>query len=271
MRIDAHQHFWQYTADMEWITPEMAVIRKDFSPDDLVPVLQAAKMDGCITVQVDQTAAETKWMLDIAAKNDFIKGVIGWIDLHATTIGEQLNNYRQYPLLKGFRHISQAEPPANMLQADFLRGIAALGKHGYVYEILIYPQHLDAAFEMVRQFPDQPFIINHIAKPQIKGGKIDDWANGMRALAAFDQVHCKVSGMVSEADWQNHRQQDFLPYLDVVAEAFGTQRLIFGSDWPVCLTAASYESVVAIVENYFSGDECKAVMGDNAVKFYQLA
>lgn len=271
MRIDAHQHFWQYTADMEWITPAMSVIRKNFSAEDLLPVLQANKIDGCITVQVDQTAEETMTMLATAARNDFIKGVIGWIDLRAAGIEEQLTAYRQYPLLKGFRHISQGEPPANMLQPDFVRGIEALGKHGYIYEILIYPQHLEAALELVKQLPRQRFIIDHLAKPLIKEKKIGDWAKGMRALAACDHVHCKVSGMVSEADWDNHRQADFVPYLDVVAEAFGTKRLVFGSDWPVCLTAASYENVVSIVENYFSPEESKAVMGDNAVGFYQLS
>jgi L-fuconolactonase len=270
MRIDAHQHFWNYTPAMEWITPAMSSIRKNFAPADLLPVLQATKMDGCITVQVDQTPAETQYMLALAARNDFIKAVIGWVDLRAQNIDEQLADYKQYSLLKGFRHISQAEPPTNMLQPDFLRGIAALGKQEYVYEILIYPEHLTAALELVRQFPNQQFIVDHLAKPLIREGELEEWAKGMRALAAFDHVHCKVSGMVSEADWENHQQADFVPYLDLVSEAFGIKRLVFGSDWPVCLTAASYENVVAIVENYFSAEECKAVMGENAVNFYQL-
>jgi L-fuconolactonase len=270
MRIDAHQHFWNYTAEMEWITPAMSVIRKDFAPADLEPVLQASNIDGCITVQVDQTPAETMFMLDLAAENNFIKGVVGWIDLRAADIDAQLEHYKQYPLLKGFRHISQAEPPSNMLQSDFLRGVAALGKHGYAYDVLIFPQHLQAALEMIKQFPDQRFIIDHLAKPDIKHNKIEEWAVGMRALAAYDHVYCKVSGMVSEADWENHQQTDFVPYLDVVAEAFGTRRLLFGSDWPVCLTAASYAGVVGIVEKYFSAAECKAVMGENAIKFYHL-
>jgi L-fuconolactonase len=271
MRIDAHQHFWQYTPDMEWITPAMSAIRKNFSAADLLPVLQESHIDGCITVEVDQTAEETRQMLAIAAENDFIKGVVGWVDLRAEDIDAQLTAYQPYSLLKGFRHILQAEPPSRMLEPDFLRGIAALGKHGYVYEILIYPEHLEAALELVKRSPNQSFIIDHLAKPFIKEKKIDEWAKGMRALAAFDQVHCKVSGMVSEADWENHQQADFVPYLDVVAEAFGTKRLIFGSDWPVCLTAASYNQVVGIVEHYFSADERKAVMGENAIRFYHLS
>ena len=271
MRIDAHQHFWQYNSGMEWITPAMSAIRKDFSAQDLLPVLQANNIDGCIAVQVDQTLKETDTLLSIAAEHSFIKGVVGWIDLCAADIEQQLGYYRAAPLLKGFRHILQGEDPGFMLQPSFTHGIGVLGKHGFTYDILVYPKHLPAVLELVKQFPQQRFIIDHLAKPLIKTGELTDWAKDMRAIAAYENVYCKVSGMVSEADWENWQQADFVPYLDVVAGSFGTGRLIFGSDWPVCLTAASYAAVIAIVEKYFSADESAAVFGKNATAFYQLS
>ncbi len=272
--LDAHQHFWHYDpVAHSWINEEMSVIRKDFLPNDLQPVLKQNAVDGCIAVQADQTEAETDFLIQLARENSFIKGVVGWVDLRAENIRERLLHYQQYNIVKGFRHILQGEEPAFMLQPDFVRGIAALKEFGYTYDILIFPKHLTAAFELVKQFPDQFFVIDHIAKPFIKDGLIDDWKEGIKALAQFPNVYCKVSGMVTEADWQNWKPADFIPYLDTVTEAFGTHRLLYGSDWPVCLVAASYTDMIGMVRNYFlsfTAAEQEAVFGGNAAKFYQL-
>jgi len=270
MRIDAHQHFWNYTPGMDWITDDMSVIRKDFFPADLLPLLQENDIDGCIAVQVDQTDQETKYLLQLAATYDFIKSVVGWIDLKAPDIISQLEMYQHYPALKGFRHILQSEPPEYMLQKDFLRGIGALQTTGFTYDILVYPHHLSAVDELIKRFPNQPFVIDHLAKPYISTHDIDGWKKDMQRISAYENVYCKVSGMLTEANWKQWRQSDLMPYLDVVAEAFGTKRLLFGSDWPVCLVAGSYQDTVTIVQEYFSGDELTDVMGENAIRFYNL-
>ena len=272
--VDAHQHFWKYDpVSHSWIIEEMSVIRKDFLPADLKPELEQHHVDSCVAIQADQTEGETDFLIKLAAENSFIKGVVGWVDLRSANIRERLLHYQQYPIVKGFRHILQGEEPAFMLQPDFLRGIAALKEFDYTYDILIYPKHLNAAIELVRQFPDQPFVIDHIAKPVIKDALIDDWKKGMQALAQFPNVYCKVSGMVTEADWQNWKPAHFIPYLDTVTEAFGTNRVLYGSDWPVCLVAAYYTDMIGLVRNYFlsfSRDEQEAVFGGNAVRFYHL-
>ncbi len=270
MRIDAHQHFWNYSDDMVWITPDMSAIRKNFSPADLAPLLRENNIDGCVAVQVDQSPAETSYLLDLAAEYDFIKGVVGWVDLSAADISEQLTAYKQHEKLKGFRHILQGEEPGFMLQPAFLNGIKKLGEMGFTYDILVFPRHLSAVVELLEQFPDQPFVIDHLAKPHIKEGRMDNWATDMQTIARYPNVCCKVSGMVTEADWQTWNTADLVPYLDVVTEAFGTNRLLFGSDWPVCLVAAEYGEVVSIVSNYFSTAEQDAVFGENASRFYHL-
>jgi L-fuconolactonase len=185
--VDSHQHFWKYDpVDHEWINDDMSVIRKDFLPGDLLPILQQNNIDGCIAVQADQSEKETDFLIELANKNDFIKGVVGWVDLRAENIKERLAHYKQYSIVKGFRHILQGEDPAFMLQPDFVRGIAALKEFGFTYDILIYPKHLSSAIELVKQFPEQPFVIDHIAKPFIKDGLIDDWKNG-------NANHCSIS------------------------------------------------------------------------------
>lgn len=274
MRIDSHQHFWKYDpVAHSWINEEMSVIRKDFLPADLSPLLQQNHIDGCIAVQADQTEKETDFLIELGAQHSFIKGVVGWVDLRAENIRERLDHYQQYAVVKGFRHILQGEEPSFMLQPDFVRGIAALQEFGFTYDILIFPKHLSAALELVKQFPEQPFVIDHIAKPFIKDGLIDEWKKGMKALAQFSNVYCKISGMVTEADWKNWEKEDFTPYLDAVAESFGVNRLMYGSDWPVCLVAASYEKTVGIVQDYYSSftaSEQELIMGGNAARFYRL-
>lgn len=272
--IDAHQHFWHYhPVTQNWINEDMAVIRKDFLPADLAPVLRENTIDACVAVQADQSEKETEFLIRLANENSFIKGVVGWVDLRAENIRERLLLYRQYPVVKGFRHILQGEEPGFMLQPGFLRGIAALKEFGFTYDILIYPKHLSAALELVKQFPDQPFVIDHMAKPFIKDGLIEEWKKGIQAIARYPNVYAKVSGMVTEADWNKWKALDFVPYLDTVTEAFGINRLLYGSDWPVCLVAASYADMIGMVRNYFlsfSPAEQASVFGGNAANFYHL-
>lgn len=277
LRIDAHQHFWKYDPVLlSWIGDEMWVIRQDYSPADLLPLLQAAGMDGCVTVQVNQSEDDNKLLLAESAANDFIKGVVGWVDLQHPEVEFRLEWYKEaYPKMKGFRHILQGERDrALMLKPAFKRGIGLLRKFGYTFDVLIYPDQLGYTRDFVASFPDQPFIIDHIAKPHIKDRYItEEWKDAMRAVAAFPNVSCKISGMVTEADWKRWRPEHFKPYLDTVVEAFGTKRIVFGSDWPVCLVAAQYQEVVGIVEDYFSAfsdDERAAFFGGNAISFYHL-
>lgn len=276
MRIDAHQHFWQYNpVDYGWIDESMAVIQKDFSPEDLAPLLQNHRFDGCVLVQTEQTEESNRFLWQQAALYPFIKGVIGWVDLTSENIKEELKIYSEHHVLKGFRHILQGEENrAYMLRDDFRRGIAALKEFGYTYDILIYPDQLPYTETFVRQFPDQKFMIDHLAKPYIRKGELEEWKSYMQKIAACPNVFCKVSGMVTEADWKNWKKEDFTPYLDAVVSAFGTDRLVYGSDWPVCLVAASYTEMLQIVEDYFSSfteTEKAAIFGRNAVQFYQLA
>ena len=274
IRIDSHQHFWHYNAvKHDWIDDEMADIRKDFLPADLQPVLQQNTIDGCVAVQADQTEDETNFLLQLANENSFIKGIVGWVNLRADDIEQQLEHYGQFNAIKGFRHVLQGEEPEFMLQPNFARGIAALQKNGFTYDILIFPKHLKAAIELVQQFPNQPFVIDHIAKPYIKAGLIDEWQQDMATIARYENVHCKISGMVTEADYHNWKPQDFTPYLDAVVAAFGTSKIMYGSDWPVCLVAGSYEKMLDIVEQYFSAfsaEEQAMFFGGNATKFYRL-
>jgi L-fuconolactonase len=274
--IDAHQHFWRFDPNRDtWITDEMYKIRRDFLPADLEPVLRENGVDGCISVQADQSEAENDFLLGHAAGNDFIKGVVGWVDLRHPDVEQRLQYYSRFPKLKGFRHVLQGETDrALMLNPAFKRGIAALHKYGYTYDILIYPDQLGYTREFVAAFPDQPFILDHIAKPHIKHRYItDEWKDAIRAVAAHPNLFCKISGMVTEADWYGWKPEHFRVYLDTVVEAFGIDRVLYGSDWPVCLVAASYQQVLHIVKDYFtqfSTDEQAAFFGGNAIKFYKL-
>jgi L-fuconolactonase len=272
--IDAHQHFWFYESTKHsWINDEMAIIRKDFLPANLQPVLEENGIEGCIAVQADQREEETDFLLKLSAENNFIKGIVGWIDLRSDKLVQRLEYYSQFSAIKGFRHVLQGEEPSFMLQPDFLKGISKLNKYNFAYDILIFPNHLTAALQLVKQFPDQPFIIDHIAKPYIKNGLIDEWKKGIKALAVYPNVYCKISGMVTEGNMRNWKLSDFTPYLDVVTEAFGINRIVYGSDWPVCLAAGSYSSVINIVKNYFSSfsvEEQQLFFGKNAKAFYHL-
>jgi L-fuconolactonase len=273
MKIDAHQHFWRYDPRRDsWITPEMAILRRDFLPANLAGDLRSSGMQASIAVQADQSEAETVFLLQLSEKNPEIAGVVGWVDLRSSGLRDRLQYFSRFPKLQGFRHIVQAEPDDNfLLQEDFLRGVALLSEFGFTYDIVIYQKHLPVAVEFARRFPGQKFVLDHIGKPLIKSGEIREWASHIKAMGGLPNVHCKVSGMVTEAEWKKWAPADFKPYLDVVFEAFGTQRLMFGSDWPVCLLSGTYASVEAIVGEYmssFSQSDREAVFGLNAHRFY---
>ncbi|HJR99534.1 MAG TPA: amidohydrolase family protein [Flavobacterium sp.] len=275
MTIDSHQHFWIYEAEKHaWIDDDMKVIRKNFLPEDLKTVYQENNIDGCVAVQADQTLAETDFLLALAGKNDFIKGIVGWVDLRASNIDDVLKQYSKFSKLKGFRHVVQGEADHNfMLRPDFLNGIAALEKYNFTYDILIFPHQLGAALELVRRFPNQKFVIDHIAKPYIKDGFYDGWASLMKAISEYPNVYCKLSGMTTEADYNNWTQEQIKPYMELVLNAFGANRILFGSDWPVCLVAGNYTKTKELVTNFISqlsSEEKAAIMGGNAVKFYNL-
>jgi len=275
LRIDSHQHFWKYDpVKYDWIDDSMTVIRKDFLPVDLEAVLKANGFDGCVTVQSHQSEQENDFQLANAEKYSFIKGVVGWVDLQSGNIDERLAHYQQFKKMKGFRHVLQGEPQRDlMLQPAFLNGISLLRKYNYTYDILIFPDQLKYAAKFAEQFPDQPFVIDHIAKPNIKNAEIKEWEKDIKAVAKFENVFCKASGMVTEADWQNWKPADFNPYLNVIADNFGTNRVMFGSDWPVCKVAADYGQALSIVEEYFSAftqTEQNNIFGENAARFYNL-
>jgi L-fuconolactonase len=276
LKIDAHQHFWKFDPIRDsWIGPEMSAIQRDFLPADLWPVLEAAGMEGSVIVQSDQSEEENEFQLENAGRHGFIKGVVGWVDLQSPTLAGRLEHYRRFPKLKGFRHVLQGEKDrALMLKPAFMAGIGQLQSFGYTYDILIYPDQLGYARDFAMAFPDQPLVIDHIAKPHILENKLTgEWQEAIRALARQENVYCKISGMVTEADWRKWRPADFRPYLDTVVEAFGTKRVIYGSDWPVCLVAARYDEVLQIARDYFSSfsaTEQEDFFGGNATRFYHL-
>ena len=275
-RIDSHQHFWKFDPVRDsWITDDMSVIQKDFLPADLRPVLLANGIDGCVAVQADQSEEQNEFLLAQAQGNDFIKGIVGWVDLRAENISERLAYYKQFDIIKGFRHVLQGEADrALMLKPEFLRGVAALKEFDFTYDILIFADQLKYIPEFVEAFPDQKFVIDHLAKPNIKAQEIDDWTKDMMAVAVHENVHCKVSGMVTEADWKSWKNEDIIPYMDVVLEAFGPDHIMFGSDWPVCLVASSYERMFGMLTEYFStftNEEQEQFFGGNATQFYNLS
>lgn len=275
MNIDAHQHFWRYDPqEYGWIGPEMALLRKDHLPDDLLPTLTSAGIDATVAVQARQTLEETRWLLELADQHDFIKGVVGWVDLRSPQLREQLERFSRHPKFRGVRHVVQDEPDDQfMLREDFIRGLKMLAGFGLAFDILIFPRHLPVAYELVSRFPEQRFVLDHIAKPFIKTGGVAPWDAEMRRLAGFPNVFCKVSGMVTEAGWKAWKPADFRPYLDVIFEAFSPRRIMFGSDWPVCTVAASYAEVLSIVRDYIqpcSSGERALVLGENARTFYRI-
>lgn len=275
MHIDAHQHFWIYNpAEYEWIDESMALLRRDFLPEDLRPELQNSRFQGSIAVQARQTIEETRWLLELAERSSTILGVIGWVDLCSPECRSQLETFSKNSKLVGIRHIVQSEPDDRFLmRGNFLESIALLEEFDLTYDLLIYRRHLPVAAEFVERFPRHRFVLDHLAKPPIKSGEIESWAAGIRRLAGFPNVLCKLSGLVTEADWHHWEERDITPYLDVAFETFGASRLMIGSDWPVCLVASSYSRALDVVTNYLHDHPAEtrdAVLGGNARRFWRL-
>jgi L-fuconolactonase len=276
MHIDAHQHFWIYSPDeYGWIDDSMAALRRDFLPKDLKLELESSGFHGSVVVQARQTLEETRWLLELAESSPWILGVVGWVDLRSPDVRSQLKVLAQNPKLVGIRHIVQSEPDDRfLLHPDFLRGISALEEFDLAYDILIYAKHLPVAVEFVQRFPRQRFVLDHLAKPPIKSGDIESWARGIRRLAEFSNLFCKLSGLVTEADWQHWQPEQIIPFLDVAFEAFGPDRLMIGSDWPVCLVATSYSRWVEVLQAFLLRQRPEirdSVLGGNAQRFWRLA
>lgn len=275
MRIDSHQHFWVYDpVQYGWMTEPLAALRRDYLPADLAPLLQAAGFDGSIAVQARQTLAETEWLLSLADAHPQIKGVVGWVDLRSPELRHQLERFRKHHRLVGVRHVVQDEPDDQfMLRPEFRSGIGELQAFGLTYDLLLFPKHLPVAAKLVAEFPDQPFVLDHLAKPEIRDRRLSPWREDLQRLAQFPNVWCKLSGMVTEAQWGQWRADDFKPYLDAAFECFGAQRLMIGSDWPVCTVSGDYRATMRLVTEYveqLTPAERDLVLGGNAGSFYGI-
>ncbi|MFC2112325.1 amidohydrolase family protein [Bacteroidota bacterium] len=275
MIIDAHHHLWKFnTEDYGWMDESMSILRQDYQPNDLEQHLSEANVKGTVVVQARQKLEETTWLLELADKYSFIMGVVGWLDLQSDKLDEQLEKFTGNPKLVGVRHVIHDEPDDDfMLRPAFTKGIEKLAQYNLTYDLLLFPKHLTRAVELVSMFPDQNFVLDHISKPFIKAGILDPWREDLGSLAAQPNVWCKISGLVTEADMQKWKQKDFIPYLDTVVEAFGTGRIMLGSDWPVCRLAGEYGRVMEIGKSYFRNfdeEDKRKIFSENAISFYNL-
>ena len=275
MIIDSHHHLWKYKPeDYGWMDDSMEVLKKDYFPRDLEPLLMKSHISGTVVVQARQSLEETEWLLDLADKYEFIQGVVGWVDLCSPLLSEQLDSYASHPKLVGVRHVIHDEPDDDfMLRRDFERGIAQLQQYDLSYDLLLFPKHLVRATELVKTFPEQRFILDHLAKPPIKSGAVQAWKSDLEELAAQPNVWCKLSGMVTEADHGSWKQEDFIPYMAVVLDSFGADRVMLGSDWPVCTLGGTYQEVMEISLKYISSlsrTDQKKIYSKNAIDGYQL-
>lgn len=276
MKLDAHQHFWEYNiAEYGWIGEEMKAIRQSFLPHDLEPILTQSGMDGCIAVQARQSLTETEWLLQLADQYEFIKGVVGWVDLCSDDVRNQLELLASNPVLKGVRHVIQDEPDLQyVLREDFQRGISLLKEYDLAYDLLVSKEQLPYAVDLVKAFPEQRFVLDHLAKPDIKSGILSPWREALQSLAAQPNTYCKLSGIVTEADWASWTPSDFTSYLNIAIEAFGAERLMFGSDWPVSNLAASYSEVYGLIKTHIqslSESEQQMILGGTCAAFYQIS
>ena len=285
VRIDAHQHFWRYDpTEYAWISDEMTVLKQDFLPEHLLPLLANAGFAGSVAVQARQSLEETKWLLELADQYDSIRAVVGWVDLCSNQLPTQLEAFAKKTKLAGVRHVLQDEPDDEfMLRPNFRRGISRLAEFDLTYDLLIHPRHLRTAVKLVKEFPAQPFVLDHIAKPPISKAKssmeeiakpeLSPWREDIQALAELPNVYCKLSGMVTEARWRKWQSEDFHPFLDIVFAAFGPERLMIGSDWPVCTLSGNYTSTMQIVIDFlkqFTAEQQAAVLGANCAAFYGI-
>ncbi|MFM8379075.1 MAG: amidohydrolase family protein [Planctomycetia bacterium] len=275
MRIDAHQHFWSYSAaEYPWIGAGMERLARDYSPADLAAVAEPLGVAGSVAVQARQSLEESRWLLHLADEHPFIRGVVGWVDLRNERVAEEIAILAQHEKFVGVRHVVQDEPdPRFLLGESFVRGLRHLHPFGLAYDLLIYPHQLPAAVELAGLLPEQTFILDHLAKPRIKAGEIAEWRRDVEALARCPNVACKLSGLVTEAAWRRWKRADFTPYLDVALAAFRPERLMFGSDWPVCLLSGEYADVVGIIDDFIASlapIEQTLIRGDTARRVYRL-
>ena len=274
MTIDAHVHFWKYDrTKLDWIDNNMKVLKQDYLPSMLASTLSRNEIDGVVAVQAESSEVETLFLVELAKSNPLILGVVGWVDLLAGNLEERLEYFSAFPIIKGYRHIAQSEPVDFFSRPEFRRGIAALQARGLTYDILVYPPHLPSVIEMVRDFPEQRFVLDHCGKPVIRKGQLEDWKRDITELARNSNVYCKLSGLFTEAEWKEWSPGDFYPYLDVVFQAFGTDRLMFGTDWPVILLSGMYVQWKSLLEKYMENmheEQRQNVFGENAARFYGL-
>jgi len=275
MRIDAHQHFWAYNeSEYGWIDESMQPLRRDFLPAHLKPLVDAAGIDGCVAVQARQSLEETRWLLELAAREPFVAGVVGWLDLQSESVRDDFELFAGVSKLVGVRHIVQSEPDDRfLLRPAFCRGVSLLEDLDLTYDVLIYPKHLAVAAEFVGRFRRQRFVIDHLAKPDVRGGELKAWERGIQRLAEYPNVVCKLSGLVTEADWVRWTPAQLRPYIDVVFDCFGADRLMAGSDWPVCTVAGDYQRVMSVWTDYLrerSPADRDAVLGGTAERIYDL-
>jgi L-fuconolactonase len=275
MKIDAHQHFWKYNnRDYVWMSEGMDGLRKDYLPPDLSPLMITAGITGTVAVQARQSLEESAWLLQLADEYPFIQAVVGWVDLSSDRVVEQLDRFAGHPKFRGVRHVLHDEPDDNfMLRETFLNGLSQLKRFDLTYDLLLFPRHLPIACEVVKRLPDQPFVLDHMAKPPVRAREMQPWARDLKRLAGFANVFCKISGLVTEAKWDSWQAKDFEPYLDIVLNAFGPHRLMIGSDWPVCTLAGQYASVTKAASDYLSRlstDEQNAILEKNPIEFYSI-
>ena len=274
MKVDTHVHFWQYDKNRDaWITDEMKILQEDYLPGKIKGTLERNGIDACVAVQADQSELETHYLIELAKSNSFIRGVVGWIDLRSPQLDKRLQYFSQYKIIKGWRHVVQGEPDDFLLNKNFQDGVRKAREYGYAYDILIYQRQLPAAIEFVKQFPEMKLVVDHCAKPDIAHKNIDQWAANMKTLAQHPNVYCKLSGLLTEARWKEWSPAEFYPYLDVVFDAFGTDRLMFGSDWPVMLLSGMYVQWKSMMEKFmehFNTEDKEKVFGLNAIRFYGL-
>lgn len=275
MRVDSHQHFWRYTPEASaWIDDSMSALRRDFMPPELAVELQRAGVDATVAVQVGQSLAETRFLLELSERYDFIRGVVGWVELRARDVASTLAELAGNARFKGVRHIVQAEPSGFLADAAFRAGVASLARFDLSYDLLVYARQLPEAVAFVRALPDVHFVLDHVAKPEIRAGKLEPWRQDIRRLAELPNVSCKLSGLITEAAWNAWTPRDLQPFIDVVVESFGPSRLLVGSDWPVCTLAGSYADVMRVFDDYFasfSAAERADVFGQTAARVYRLS
>ncbi|MES2447427.1 MAG: amidohydrolase family protein [Bacteroidota bacterium] len=273
--IDSHVHFWNFDPVRDnWITEDMGIIRNDFMPNDILSTYQEIGMEGCIAVQANQSESETQFLLDLAAKNSVIKGIVGWTDLKADNLTERLGYWKKFELIKGWRHILQAETDDFILDDRFAEGVKTLDKFGYTYDLLCYHTQLKAIIKLVDKLPEQPLVLDHCGKPDVKSQKLKAYEDNIKTLAQNPQVSCKISGLLTEADWLNFTEKQIFSCFDIVFKYFGVDRILYGSDWPVVLVSRPYTDWFNLVQKYvaqFSEEDKMKIFSGNATRFYKIS